>query len=1459
MSMLLEKIHGVGSRLGVTLVAVCGLWLSTGSAATLGSEPHPFQNVSFGRSATEPFANPNGIAVDESTGDVYVADLGADTIYKFDANGVPVDFSALGSNALTGIDTPTNEFAFPAALPGTPAAIAVDNSTSPSDPSRGDLYVMDAGRGAIDKFSSDGKYLDQIAGYTPATGSSEHELLGVAVDGSGTVHVDVSTSPLTANKASVDELDDSVSNHMIAEQRNEKDATTGQGIPGTEPMLDGYTVNPAGDSFLLYAEPCSCTVKLGQQLAGLGELDLRGSGDVAVAVDAGSGHVYIDDQSSVTEWDTGAMNGGDGKVVPPEAVGKLVSRFGSSQLSGGGEKQGGIAVNGATGTIYVSNPVVGKGEVYVFGTDAPAVTATNAANVAAETTAPGETNQEAATLNGTVNPRGAQITSCEFEYGIANEFGQVPSERYEGKAPCEPSAIGSGTSSVPVSANVKGLALGQLYRFRLIAISGSGAGESSGLFATLSEGFGVKRFEISFINEDGSPDTQAGSHPYELVNSIEFKSHYVRKESNTDGPYLREPNGTLKQLAVDLPPGLVGNPNATTEKCQLAELRATSNPEAPGPRCPAESLVGGFAVTMSSHISDGEFFSQSLEHVYDMVTPHGVALQLGTTLAGTDLIINNGLFAGGGYPIRATIVNAPATAPVINSRLTVLGVIDGKAFLTLPTGCHGPLRSKIAVESYQGQKAEASTVTQNAAGTPVSLTGCSKLLFQPTVSVAADTTDASSSSGLTVGVHVPQTAVFNPDGLAESSLRDTTVTLPEGVAVNPSGANGLEACTSNPGALPAGALGAPGDQIGFKGFEALNPDFEAGIQTATFTPEVANPLISGVNFCPNGSKVATVKIKTPLLEHELEGAVYLAEQNANPFGSLIAMYIVAEDPISGSLVKLTGEVKLSETGQIVTTFQNTPDLPFEDLEIKFFGGERAPLSTPSRCGTYTTRAEFTPWDGNNPVSSISSFNIDHGPNGGPCPGASLPFHPELAAGTINNQAGGFSPFTMTMSREDGNQSLQSVSLKMPPGLSGVLPGVELCAERQANAGTCGPDSEIGETTISVGVGNDPFTVKGGKVFFTGPYKGAPFGLSIVNPAKAGPYDVEKDTSNPKYDPPCDCIVVRAKVEVNPLTAALTVTSDNEGQYKIPSIVDGIPLQIKHVNVTITRHDFTINPTNCEALTLTGELRGTEGATSVAQVPFQVSNCARLEFKPTFKAATSGKTSRSRGASLHVRLTYPKAPQGTQANIRSTKVSLPKQLPSRLSTLQKACPARIFNANPASCPSGSLVGSAKAITPILPVPLQGPAYFVSNGGVKFPELVLVLQGYGVTIDLHGETFINGKTNVTSSIFRAVPDAPVTSFELTLPQGPDSALAANGNLCSPIKTVFVKKKVKVRFKGRMRTVTRRVRTRVPTRLVMPTAFTAQNGAVIHRTTPISVSGCRKAKKTGAAVGKRGKKKK
>lgn len=940
-----------------------------------------------------------------------------------------------------------------------------------------------------------------------------------------------------------------------------------------------------------------------------------------------------------------------------------------------------------------------------------------------------------------------------------------------------------------------------------VAVTGGGAPAlvwQGKLGLESGKSFGPEEYEVDPEEEGGSIDTQAGSHPFQLTTTLTFKTQAVPvnnpEHKKEPSPEL-QPVGLTKDARFDLPPGFVGNPTPLP-KCPLSVFVKLSTEV----RCPDNTVVG-VATPIITNTALGPYVPLAVTvPIYILEPAIGEPARFGFSTQLGPVVLDTSVKTGGDYSVVVSVPNVPSDLGLVGSQVTFWGVpadprhdmsrgqcldeYEGdmhkakrfeflcpvqekpQPFLTMPTSCAGPLRTSVQADSWEeAGRFAAPKESFFSSGTiiPTGLDGCNQLSFEPSISVTANGEEGSTPTGLTVGVHVNQEASLNPEGLAQASVKDTTVALPAGVGLNPSGADGLSACS-----LSQIALESPSEQT-----------------------------------CPESAKIGTVEIKTPLLPNPLVGAAYLATQEENPFGSLIALYIVARDPISGVLLKVAGEVKPQEgTGQLVSTFKETPQLPFEDLHINFFGGSRAPLGTPALCGSYVTQASIAPWSGNAPAQiSSSPFQITSGPGGTPCLDP-LRFAPSLTAGSLNIQAGAFTPFTTTMSREDGNQNLQAVQLRMPPGLSGILTGVPLCAEAQANAGTCGPESLIGETTVSVGLGSNPYSVKGGRVYITGPYEGAPFGLSIVNPAKAGPFDLEKNT-------PCDCVVVRAKIEVDPTTTALTITTDSAGPYKIPQMIDGIPLQIKHVNVIIDRQGFTFNPTDCRPLKITGSLVSTEGVVSSLNVPLQVTNCATLGFKPSFSVTTSGHTSRAKGASLHVKLSYPKLRFGSQANIASVKVSLPKRLPSRLTTLQKACPARIFEQNPAACPRDSRVGTARASTPLLPVELNGPAYFVSHGGAKFPELIVVLSGYGVTVDLHGETFINEKTNVTSSIFRTVPDVPVGTFELNLPEGPNSALAATANLCA-------------------------------SELKMPTAFKAQNGMEIHRSTSIGVTGCHKTKR-------------
>ena len=455
---------------------------------------------------------------------------------------------------------------------------------------------------------------------------------------------------------------------------------------------------------------------------------------------------------------------------------------------------------------------------------------------------------------------------------------------------------------------------------------------------------------------------------------------------------------------------------------------------------------------------------------------------------------------------------------------------------------------------------------------------------------------------------------------------------------------------------------------------------------------------------------------------------------------------------------------------------------------------------------------------------------------------------------MNNNAGSFSEFDLHLTRGDADQGIAGFSTNMPAGLTGDLTGIPFCPEasialarektgvQEEVSPSCPAASAIGHTLVGTGVGVVLAYVPG-KIYLAGPYNGDPFSIVSVTSAHVGPFDL-------------GTVVLRFALHIDPYTAKVSV--DPTASEPIPTIIKGIVAHVRDIRVQIDRPNFILNPTSCAPAGISSTLSSDLNQSATVTSHFQAASCANLKFEPKFAVSTQGKTSRADGASLTVNLSYPPGPAGTYSNIKQVKVELPKALPSRLTTLQKACTKAQFDTNPAGCPAASIIGHAKAVVPNIPVPVEGPAYFVSNGGEAFPNLIMVLQGYGVTIDLVGDTFIS-KTGITSSTFKAVPDNPVSSFELTLPEGPFSALAANGNLCSLTKTVTVKKKVTVKVKGHRKTITRNVKQTLPATLQMPSEFVGQNGAVVHQNTVVGVTGCakgaHKAKRHGRA--KHGKK--
>jgi hypothetical protein len=888
--------------------------------------------------------------------------------------------------------------------------------------------------------------------------------------------------------------------------------------------------------------------------------------------------------------------------------------------------------------------------------------------------------------------------------------------------------------------------------------------------------FGISSFDGLITNQDGSVDTQAGSHPFQATTSFSFPTAVY---PGNDGPIAVE---SMKDVSVDLPAGLVGSPVGIPQ-CPQQDL---------GPGCPAGSQVGLLRVQV-------EAVHDLTIPLYNMVPNLGEPAQFAAFLSPINVYIGFHVRSGGDYGLTASLSDALSVGPVSASSLTVWGVpadpahdalrgaichgdpsvlancaggglsVGGlpRALLTLPTSCAGPQATSLSVDTWQhpGDFFTASFLSHDAAGNPVGVDGCNRLQFAPSLTAQPDSTAGDSPTGLHVDVHIPQAGLADPQGLAAANLKKAVVALPAGLSVNPASADGLAACTPQEIALSSAAPAR----------------------------------------CPDASKVGSVEVDSPLVDHPLLGGVYLASQGDNPFGSLLAIYIAVDDPQTGVVLKLAGHVVPDpQTGQLTTTFDNNPRLPFTDFKLDFFGGLRAALATPASCGVYQTTGQMVPWsavDPNNPLpgeiaNAGDSFAVSSGANGAPC--GALAFTPSFLAGTASNQANGFSPLSVSFSRTDGSQQLGGVSVQMPPGLLGMLSSVPLCGEPQASQGRCGAGSQIGHTVVSAGAGSSPLVVpQAGQpqapVYLTGPYKGAPFGLSIVVPAVAGPFNL-------------GTVVVRAAVSVDPHTAQVTVTSD-----PLPSILQGIPLRVRRVDVVVDRPGFIFNPTSCDPSLVNGTITSTQGTTAAVSSRFQAANCGELPFTPTFSASTTARTSRANGASLDAKILI--GVKG-EANAHVVAVQLPKQLPSRLTTIQKACLDSVFNVNPAECPAASLVGSATASTPVLLVALTGPAYLVSHGGAGFPDLVVVLQGDGVRFDLVGSINISSK-GITSSKFSSAPDVPINSFELKLPQGPHSILTSNGSLCAKP-------------------------------LIMPTTITGYNNKQVKQNTKIKVTGCPKAKK-------------
>jgi hypothetical protein len=878
----------------------------------------------------------------------------------------------------------------------------------------------------------------------------------------------------------------------------------------------------------------------------------------------------------------------------------------------------------------------------------------------------------------------------------------------------------------------------------------------------------------------GPAFTQAGGHPYEAWTVFQMNRVTDPPPSNT----LRADGGNFRNVRVDLPPGLIGNPTAVPECAKTRRIAVNTDIPPlgntdPNELCPPASVVGLALVTVAA---EGGGVETLPAPVFNLEPPPGVAAQFGFNLLQAQAFLDASVRADGEYAVTVRARNANQSARLLGVRVALWGVpadarhdelrcialtsapiefipprcsgdpgtplgpnpfpdtFDEKAFLTLPTACTPPgvgLETRMHVESWNpdsppadasfishlppGYTPDPATWDPSTWGAPQGPTGCDQLPFDPVFSAQPDSSTPDSPSGLTVNLGFSQEGLDDPEGLATAHLRNARVTLPEGMTINPAGADGLAACSDA--------------QVGFNSVTPVQ--------------------------CPEASKIATVTATTPVLDETLTGAVYVGSQLSDDpeSGDMFRIILALENVERGVFVKLLGNVRAdSRTGRLETTFAGNPQLPVSQLSLRFKDGPRAPLAMPPDCGAKTVDASFSSWAGHL-VQRTDSFDVACTPDMGL-------FAPSFAAGSLNPTGGAFSPFAVRINRADRQQYMSGLTIEMPPGLIGKLKGVAQCPDAQANAGTCGIESRVGTATVGAGPGSNPFFLQG-SVSLTGPYKGAPFGLSTAVRAVAGPFDL-------------GMVVVRQAIHVDPVDAHITVVSD-----PLPTIVKGVPVRLRSINVDVNRPGFTLNPTSCGPKQIKATMVSTSGAIHQATQHFQVGDCQALRLRPKLRIRLTGrKQMRDRGHP-GVRAVLTQGPG--QANLKRVEVRLPLSLALDPERAQSEDLCEFEAGLRVDCPQSSIIGRARAITPVLNRPLEGPVYFVKNVRIHprtgrrirtLPTLLIPLKG---EVDIHLRAQSDVKRSKLVNTFGTVPDAPVSRFELTLRGGRNGILIVNGNPC------------------------------------------------------------------------------
>jgi hypothetical protein len=886
-----------------------------------------------------------------------------------------------------------------------------------------------------------------------------------------------------------------------------------------------------------------------------------------------------------------------------------------------------------------------------------------------------------------------------------------------------------------------------------ITVSGGGAAAASSVVRTVVSasvapfGFleGSRGLSATATSEDGSAASLAGSHPFAFALEAGFPSRDV------DGDFFA--SGPIKNLGFSLPPGVIFNPQATDGRCTEAQLNSENHSEG----CPPSTQVGIlYLVTNASGVTTG------LIPLYNMLPPPGVPAEFGFNLFGTLVHIQGGLSGDfhltaegrdilakvGIFGVQASMWGDPSD-PRHDFQRSGKGCISGGCpvtrkevpVFTMPSSCSSSLELTATATSWEGGFDSAATTFAEPDGEPLTITGCNALEFNPTIEAKATTNQGESSSGLEFALHQSQDE--NLHDRATAKLKNVKVALPEGVSLNPAAAGGRSACTSG--------------QIGLE------------------APQGARPVrfAQSPQSCPSASKLGTVEVFTPLLEHPLPGAVYLAKPFDNPFGSLLAIYLAVEDEESGIIVKLAGKVEADPvTGQLTTTFEESPDLPIEEIRLSLFSGSRAALTTPLTCGIKTTTSVLTPWS---TPEGADAYPSDSFQTTGACAASEAAASKNVSffAGTVSPLAGSYSPFVLRISRPDGTQHITGLEATLPEGLLGKLAGVAYCPEsgiaqardreepekgklEQQNP-SCPIASEIGTVQVTAGSGLTPIPVSG-HAYLAGPYQGAPLSLVAIVPAVAGPFDL-------------GTVVDRVALNVGEYDARIHAVAD-----PFPTIRDGIPLDIRSIGLNLDRAGFTLNPTSCEAKTIEGSVSTQVGQSAALKNSFQVGECGRLAFKPKISISLKGGTKRAAHPALKATVTYPQT--GEYANISRAQVSLPHSEFLDQSNIGKSCTRPVLAAQ--GCPAKSIYGKVKAWTPLLEKPLEGPVYLVGGYGYKLPALVAELNGQ-IRVLLVGKVDTDKQKGIRNT-FEAVPDAPVQKFVLELKGGRKYGLLVNSeNIC------------------------------------------------------------------------------